>query len=424
MGRHPKNALALIPTGDGGWRLTGRILGNRIRKRGPNYDELQALKVKLEKQLVGKAQLTQELRHTWLTADQLRDAEAAVGRAGDRSLLHCVLTAEGVLGTGEAVKSAVALQDWLAALAERKRSKLTIGKNRLRVEDFLRHCGVTWLHEITDHMVERWIYRKGLADFTRVTDAAVLRAWLTWCVKRRKIGRSPFEVDMKDLLATARPVERPKILTPEQCWALLTAAEGHAGGRLVPYVILSTWCFMRPGEVTRTTREQLRLEGERPVVETWPLKRGTVSYRTVDVPACVIERLKGWKSSAALPVRRRKGKARHLRGITKVMEERVYYSKGMWETVRAKAGLIKLSKVGRHKRRKIMDGVWQADILRHTGISYHYQRGGDIKETCRQAGNSSDVSFRHYLQLPGQGAAAAFYAAERSTSNAQHPTSK
>lgn len=383
MGRTQQNRLTLRPRPTGGWLLTGMFLGKQIRRQGHSRAKLEGLKQQLEQQLVEHGEKRQELRHTWLTSEQLRDAEAAAQQAGDRSLLSCVIAAEGVLGTGEVVKCAVALQDWRTALTERKRREATLTKNRLRVEDFLAHSKAEWLHEITDRQIERWIWRKGVADFTRVTDASVLRAWLTWCTRRRLIGRSPFEVDMKDLLATARPMEGPQILTPEQCWALLAAAETHAGGKMAAYVILSTWCFMRPGEVMRTTRAQLKLEGSQPMVEVWPMKRGTPSYRTVNVPACMVGRLR-----KAGPV---------------------FYSRTMWETIRAKAGIITLSQPGRHKRRGINGGAWQADILRHTGISYLYQQTGDMKEVCRQAGNSSDVSFRHYLQLPAQGAAAAFY---------------
>lgn len=383
--------------------LVGRILGNKIRKRGRDFDKLQTLKTTLEKQLLAKATPAHELRHTWLTAEQLRDAEAAVGRAGEKSLLSCVIAAEGVMVTGEAVECAQALQDWLAALLERKRAPSTLAKNRLRAEAFLETAKARYLSDITDRMIERWIYRAGAQDFTRLTDAAVLRAWLSWCVRRRLIGRSPFAVDMKDLQATARPIERPRILTADQCWKLLAAAEAHEGGKLAPYVVLATWCFMRPSEIGRTVPQDLKLDGARPVIEVWPKKRGTPSYRTVDVPACVVGRLRGYlQRGLCEPMVVRVGKKPEARGI--------FFSKTMWETVRAAAGLVTLTKPRRHGRRKLGGGVWQHDILRHSGISYHYQRGGDIKETCRQAGNTSDVSFRHYLQLPGQGEAERFYA--------------
>lgn len=402
MGRHASNRLTIKPRPSGGWVLTGYFLGRQIRKQHRDQARLEAVKVQLEQQLVQHGQRRQELRHTWLSPEQLRDAEAAVGRAGEKSLLSCVIAAEAVMTVGVAVKCAQALQDWLTALRERKRTPATLAKNRLRVEAFIEAANPKHLADITDRMIERWVYRKGSQDYTRLTDAAVIRAWLAWCVRRRLIGRSPFAIDMKDLQATARPVERPRILTAEQCWGLLAAAEAHDGGKLAPYVVLATWCFMRPSEIGRTVPQDLKLDGARPVIEVWPKKRGTPSYRTVDVPACVLGRLRGYvQRGLCEPMVVKVGKKLEARGI--------FYSKTMWETVRAAAGLVTLSKPRRHGRRKLGGGVWQHDILRHSGISYFYQRSGDIKETCRQAGNTSDVSFRHYLQLPAQGEAERFY---------------
>jgi hypothetical protein len=196
---------------------------------------------------------------------------------------------------------------------------------------------------------------------------------------------------MKDLSATAKPKEPGRILTPEQCHSLLAAAKAHMNGLLVPYTILTTWCFMRDSEAQRLTRAAMKLDAATPVIEVDTRKRRTAKYRTVTVPANVLSALrrsvKGWDDAKTVP-----------------------FSRNGWNTVREHAGLLIRGKTTRGKRRPVLSSLWQADITRHTGISYLYQKCGDIKEVCRQAGNKSDVSFRHYLTMPSEGAADRFYA--------------
>jgi hypothetical protein len=224
---------------------------------------------------------------------------------------------------------------------------------------------------------------------TKTTRAQVLRAWFSFCVRRRWLRASPFEIDMADLSANAKPAQAARILEPRQMWALFDSAAALRGGKLSPYTILTGWCFLRHAEAVRVTDADLRLDGERPLVIVRPRKRATVSYREVTVPACV------------LPQLRAAAKRGELKGG-------VAFSRSSWDTIRDRAGLLKRGKA-RNGRRPHLESEWQENLLRHTGISYHYQRGQDIKETCREAGNSDDTAFRHYLQLAREGAWREFY---------------
>lgn len=390
MGRTARNQLHLVPHG-AGWRLYGRILGRKIRAQSENIAELEAKKAALENQLAEAGATRRELRHTTLTPAQLADAEAAVLRAGGRSLLDCVIAAERVLTTGGRVGCESALADWLQSLRDRRRRAPTLAKNEARVRAFLAHAGQPRdLQDITPTACERWVLRTGTQGYTALTDAAVLRAWLRHCIRRRWILLSPLELDMRDLAESARSVAPAAILTPAQARALLNAAETHADGVLAPYVALACWCFLRHAEVLRTTEKALHLRGRLALVEVVPLKRRTASYRTVSIPACV----RGVLASAMAQGRLAGG---------------VFYSRTMFETVRAKAGLVRLAPAQRHGRRRILGGVWQENILRHTGISYHFAQGGDIKDTTRQAGNSDATAFRHYLALASRAGAREFY---------------
>ena len=163
---------------------------------------------------------------------------------------------------------------------------------------------------------------------------------------------------------------------------------------LAAYVALACWCFARHAEVLRISADDLKLDGKVPVVEIRPRKRGTVSYRAVTVPACVLELLREAKAEA----------------LAKGSAPVVTWGRVRWGAVREAAGLAERGEV-KNKKRSVYSSVWQENILRHTGISYLFQQTGDMRDVTRQAGNSSDTAFRHYLNLPVEGAAEAFFSA-------------
>jgi integrase len=399
MPRHATNELTIAPLPGGRYQLQGRILGRLIRRRSKDYNELATLKESKEREYreqVGRL-ADEPLTRTRMTPAQVADAEAAIrALVGNRSLLYCVHYANKHAPPVDDIGCAFALAEWVKTLKARKRSERTEDKNVRRVEDFIESARVVHLSEITPLAIEKYVLRPGPADYTRLTDAQVIRAWLNFCVKRRWLTVSPFEIDMADLSATARPKEHGRILTPEQCHALLAAARSHARGLLVPYTILTTWCFMRDSEARRITRDKMRLNAATPVIEVDTKKRRTAKYRTVTVPANVVRLLRGAV-----------GKWPRVDDDGKPFT--VPFTRAAWSMVREKAGIIVRKAATSGKRRPVINSYWQADITRHTGISYLFQRCGDITEVCRQAGNKSDVSFRHYLTLPLEGAADRFY---------------
>jgi integrase len=172
----------------------------------------------------------------------------------------------------------------------------------------------------------------------------------------------------------ARPTETPRILSPDQCQALWDATKELCPAML-PYLGLSLWCFLRNAEAQRTQPHQIHPD----FVEVLPVKAGTASHRTVPIPP-------------------------NMRGHIKAP---IYWSKRHWQAIRTAAKL---------------NAVWQENILRHTGISYLYQHLSEkakrgkfqersvIAEVCRQAGNTSETAFRHYIALPVTGASRRFYA--------------
>jgi integrase len=412
MARHAENQLNTRTLPGGSLELFGRVNGQRIRERFRDVEALDARRLELEHTLQTAPDRSQHLRLTWLTEAQLRDAEAAVRRAGGRALLECVEASDRVMTTSEPVLLVNARAEWETDARKRRREIRTIDGNDDRMAAFIRWlpAGIDTVQAVTPDHAEAYIlrqtYARGqrVADHTRVAHARVLRAWGRFWVRRRWCVVSPFEtLNVADLEQSAEPAQLPRILTPAQARALMHAAlerDSDPLRNLSAYVALSTWCFLRHSEVLRLRADDIRLDAVRPVVEIRPKKRGTPSYRTVEIPACVVPILRAALAGLDTPERR--------------AAWRVAWGRVRWDHLRAAAGLVTLSPV-RQKKRNIVAGLWQENILRHTGLSYLYQRTGDIREVTRQAGNSSDVAFRHYLQLSAPGAADAFYSPLTST---------
>ena len=397
MARPTTNPLSIDQVRPGVWRLYGRFLGKKIRKQSPDLAVLQRLRDEMLAKLAPAAEVNHALRSTWLTEAQLRDAEAAVLRANGRSLLDCVQHAKKGDEVLRPMKPAAALEEWIAYLRVRlKRFDATLKKNRARVQAFFEATpDVTELHDFTPEDVERWVFRHGISTRTQLTDAMVLNPFFKYAVKMSWVARSPVMLDFVDLAARARRVERARILSPEQCSALLNAAEAY-DVRLVPYVLLATWCFLRNAEVLRVVPEDIDWEAAAPAVTIEPRKRRTVSYRRVPIPPNALRRLRALRKEGVWPD-----------------GARVFWSRREWDHVRKLAGLIDLEPPASPRQKthpRVAHSEWQENILRHTGISYRYQQTGDIALVTREAGNSSATAFEHYLHLPKTGAAGRFYA--------------
>lgn len=419
MARYQTNPLRLIPLENGSWLLDGFFQGERIRQQSRNHAKLLAKMQELQSALIKADAISIMPRMTRLNEAKLRDAEAAVERAGGRSLLACVIASERVMVMGDPVPLTQALTDWLTHQSERGRQKDTLDNNLGRSRAFiawLADQGVSTVQGVTPEHYEAFVYRGKRADFTRKNDAAVLQAWANHWKKRRWVKEIPFEVDTKDLSSRARAVDLPRILAPGQAHALLIAAKARGGARLAAYVALACWCFARHAEVLRVSPDDLKLDGKIPVVEIRPRKRGTVSYRAVTVPACVLgilrdakaEAIKAHEAELAEEIAKAKTPEARAEAEKEAPGPVVTWGRVRWGTVREAAGLAERG-AAKNKKRPVHSAIWQENILRHTGLSYFFQKSGDMRETTRQAGNSSDTAFRHYLNLPVEGASDAFF---------------
>lgn len=404
MARIAKNKLTIEPTADNkgmpsGFRLFGFFNGKKIRKAGQDLNALEALKASLENSQLAMdnaEQARQTQRTTWLSVDQIRDAETAFRARGDQTfrLLDYVNTAKPLMSGPAPMLATDAMTKWADYLTATKKSHATIRNNKRAVRVFLKEAKVKMLGEITPQMVDEHVLNPNLSIGGQVGRAAPIRAWLNFCASRKPawLRSSPFNLNLREMCEQMRRQKsEDKILTPAQCEALLVAAIKHKKGLMVPFVLLSLWCFMRAAEVRNTNPKDIRLNGKS-VVQVWGRKHGG-KFRVVNIPDNIVPLLKECFARDLLTEK--------MIGIP--------YNLRDWATVRANAGLITVIP-GKGRNPKIINSVWQEHILRHTGESYLYQKTGDISLCTNQAGHSKEVAFKHYLQLPAEGASEQFYA--------------
>lgn len=404
MARIAKNQLTIEPlTSEGkpaGFRLFGYFNGKKIRKKSNDLAELEALKAELENQqeVMDSAEQVRAMpRMTWLNVDQLRDAEAAIRARGNLPypLVDFVAAAKPSMSGPAPKNAAEALAAWLTHQKDGGRFASTLKNNKREVTAFLKGTKIKFLGEATPDMVQAHIARDGLSIGSKVAMATRLKAFFNYCIKKGKwLRANPCEVSIAEMKETADRVRsKDRILTPAQCEALLSAACAFKKGRMVPYVVLATWCFMRAAEVRHTTGVNIKFNGKS-TVQVWGRKRGG-KFRVVNIPDNVVPLLKECMAH----------------GLIKDGEE-IFYSHYDFNRIRSNAGLVTfLPEPGvSWSRRTVESSLWKENILRHTGESYLYQKTGDIAHCTAQAGHAQEIAFKHYLQLPNEADCDKFFA--------------
>lgn len=400
-----KNKLTIETMPNGRYRLFGYIEVNdgrgvfkpkKIRCRSKNLIELEQYKLELETAYAAhqaKLKNSAQVHQTWLTGDQLRDAEAAYRNLPKgRTLLECVKTADLVLGSGAPVECEFALTQWELNMERRKLEPKTIKENVNRAKRFLARVGAKMLQGISSANIEDYILRPDVAPLTQVGDARVLSTWFNFCVKEKMLRSSPLQLDLVELKERARPQTEPDILTPEQAGRLLKACAETGSPELTLFVILSTWCFLRKSEVLRLKPSDFVVRNGGVTVHLRGKKIGS-KWRDIPVPAALAPlAILCLEKGASRPDVLENGVLKQVGGIL--------LSEWGWKHARVRAGLLTLKpNVNNPHRPMIEESEWAPNILRHTGMSYLFQEtGGDIELVTKRAGNSENVAYTYYLR--------------------------
>lgn len=424
MSRPAKNQLTIEPVfalDSGGkptnqlltYRMFGHVFGEKIRRRSLDLVALEKEKQTLLNTVEDKLAMERPREAlTFLTADHLREAENLFRefRGLPRPMAEYVRAGVAALGNGARVLVADARTAWekkmtsvLVQISERTRMA-----NLNNLDHFITHSKCAYLDEITPEKIRLFLERdlKGqkraqAKTQTRLSHALRLQAFINFCLAESLLASSPFKMKMDSMVKLAKQErERPRILKPDQAAALLDATL-EICPEMVPFILLGTWCFIRDAEIARLVPADVYLDTKTPHVQLTGEKFGS-SMRDVEIPANV------------LPLLRQCLK----RGLW-AKDANPFFSVAYFKQIRERAGLIKLGPRGNGGNQLVLTegNHWQSHIMRHTGISYHFNRHGNINETTRQAGNSPVTAFAHYLKLPHEGDAEAFYAITRILKN-------
>lgn len=401
MKLHRPASLTITEKPDGSFFLSGYAQGKQIRIKRPALSEVEELKREFEDKDHAVRQvrsMARSMQYTVLTAEQLRDAEAAFRMLeGKRnSLIQCVAAAKNILGDGAPKDALEAMTEWIAAQTRKHLAKRTLKSNEARVKAFMAMTKIKTLDEISPAMVEKFVFIPGIEANSELARVRPIKAWLNFCTAKKFLSVNPCEINVKELadnIERSHEKEEGHIITPAQCDALIKAAMADGNGELVPYTILALYCFLRNAEVQRTVTEKIHLDYKVPCVDVFGKKNGG-KFRTVDIPANVVPLL---QECAA-------------RGLL-VAGQRVPFNRPAWDRIREAAGFIKRAEwTEQDQRRKIVESTWQENVLRHTGETYRYAKTGDIKDVARQAGHSQETAFKHYLRPAIEGMAEKFFA--------------
>jgi integrase len=237
-----------------------------------------------------------------------------------------------------------------------------------RVGMFTAEHGEKLIKALREDVLRAWLFGREVSAQTRMNHFRCLRNLFNYAVQRGYIAESPLKG-----IAIGVEEHAPKILTIEQCAALLTTAFTRRDLDLLPFVALGLFCGIRSGELVRLDWQHINL-----------------STGLVTIPAAL-------------------AKKRRIRNFT--MPDACKAWLLAWGT-KAK-GAIRPGDFGhRFKYLTQAAGIdpWPVNCMRHSAASYHYQRFGDAAKTCAMLGQRSDeVMFTHYRSLVTPEDAERFY---------------
>ena len=355
------------------WKVDGRINGVRYRKHFANREEAEGHKSLMEIKALNDTNVVRTTA-SHLPPEQLRDAEAALGKLSGRySLMFAV---EWLLQTyRDTLTNKTFAEVYPLFISDRERHvrDSTLEDYRSTFEKFTKSYGTKKLPEIGTDEVVSFLKSRKLAGKSWNNTRADLNALFEWSLKapRKWIVSNPvhavekFEVSMK----------LPEILSAKKVAEILHHLETYRGnpknplpaGCLVPYFALAVFAGIRPGI---NDGEIVRIAKLKSLDRIIDLKAGVIRItseiaKTKGVRQIVIQpNLAAWLNKYPLdkfPILPRNA-------IDLIGEVRAKYSIGH-------------------------------DVLRHTFISMHVAEFKSMGDAALQAGNSEAMIKTHYLNL-------------------------
>lgn len=364
------------------WKVEGRLSGVRVRKFFPNKEEAEGYRQLKEVEAInGSHELRPSVTH--LTAEQLRQAEAAFKRLGNRSILAAV---EWYLDTyRDTLTKRSVTEAYPQFIADRKPHvrQSTIDDYTGSLKAFGLFTKDRPLPSISGDDIQAFLKSRELKGKSWNNTRADISAFFTWCEKspRKWITSNP--ADEVQPVKLARGL--PEIITVKLARELMAFLETYTGagktpkpaGFLVPYFSLALFAGIRPaingGELVRIGQ----LKDNTRIIDlgTGVIRITPDIAKTKDVRQITIQpNLKEWLK--AYPIE--KYPISPANAFDEVTAVRQKFSLGH-------------------------------DVLRHTYISMHVGQFRSMSDTALQAGNSESMIKKHYLNLVAPADTKAFW---------------
>jgi ribosomal protein S6 len=353
------------------YKIQGWVNGRRIRKNFKSEQEAIGEKHRLE---VFSANAIDPIRPavTRLTPAQIADAETAFARIGDRPLSTAI---DWFLTTYTAPLAEKLLADAVTAfLADRTKHvrKMVLRDYKSTLEAFKTTFPGKFVHEITTDRVMEFLDAREVGNKRRNNLRGDLHAFFNFCriLPRRWTKDNP--VEPVPTFKVRRGL--PEIITVEQCEKLMEFVESYRGigdkqkpGCLVPYFALALFAGIRPnsadGEIVRLCRpgvwERL-IDMRLGVIRITPEISKTKDMRQVSIRP----NLRAWLEKYPLSE----------------------YPLNFQNFIRATTEVRQKFAIGH-------------DVLRHTFISMHVGKYRSLSEAALEAGNSEEMTKKHYLNM-------------------------
>jgi integrase len=360
------------PSGGIAYRVCGWRGAERIRQNFPTHEQALARLQQLQVE-ASNLQDSATMALTRLTPKQLAEAEHAATILGATSLVDAAnYFVRNFRPDLIKVPLAEAVTRYLADMAARELRPSSISGARGRLKLFQEEVAGTtkgaW--ELTAEDARLFVFKAGLATPSKVNRRLILSGFVRWCVAQKYMATNILE----NVKAPKLEVAEPEVLTVPEVRRLLKATAEHEGGRLLPYVVLATFCFIRPAELARLTWDDIQL-GSSSTVTIRAAAAKLRARRLVDIPPNAVQ----WLQPFQL-------------GRTPLVPATFARD---WRAIREAAGFDV--------------SLWVPDVLRHSGISYHLAMHEHEGRVAMQAGNSPDVVQQHYKGLVAKTDAISFW---------------
>jgi integrase len=311
----------------------------------------------------------QNMRPTFFTLDQLKDAEYASSLLPENSTLSDAVWFFAKHTPKKTQTVSKAFSAWMQENKEDNLRAATIRDRRSRMKSFVADLSDTLLVDLTEKVVKPYIVVRNRKPRNQISYHLVFGTFFSFCIRKKWLKISPIE----DFRKPKTDVVRPSILTIEEVQRLVSVASEHDEGALLAYFAILLFCGLRPSEVHDGLMHEKADERVQPLEwEDLVLEEGDSQI--------LLDRSKG-RRPRNIPIPEN---ARQL--LLKVMDKPLFppkKSRAHFEAICKKANIS-----------------WKADICRHSWASHLYAKNGDSSANliARVAGNSQRILEKHYLR--------------------------